>query len=59
LASSRMEAAIEFLLGVIREGSAQTSAMAISAMEVNRTDRRIQEEVEKAVRSRTLEQAPR
>ena len=59
LATSRTEAAIEFLLGVIREGSGQTSAMAVSALEVNRTDRRIQEEVEKALRLRTLEQAPR
>src|SRR5580658_2107227 len=53
LSTSRTEAAIEFLLGVIREGSAQTSGMAVSAMEVNRTDRRIQEEVEKALRART------
>jgi HEAT repeat protein len=52
LATSRTEAAIEFLLGVIRRGSAQTSAMAVSAMDVNRADRRIQEEVEKALRSR-------
>jgi HEAT repeat protein len=52
LATSRTEAAIEFLLGVIREGSAQSSAMAVSAMEVNRTDRRIQEEVEKALQAR-------
>jgi len=59
LATSRTEAAIEFLLGVIHEGSAQTSAMAVSAMEVNRTDRRIQEEVEKAQRARTEAQAPR
>jgi HEAT repeat protein len=49
LATSRTEAAIEFLIGMIRDGSAQTSAMAVSAMEINRTDRRIQEEVEKAL----------
>jgi HEAT repeat protein len=55
LATSRTEAAIKFLLGVIREGSAQTSAMAVSAMEVNRADRRIQEEVEKAVRARATD----
>jgi HEAT repeat protein len=55
LATARTEAAIEFLLGVIRDGSAQTSAMAVSAMEVNRTDRRIQEEVEKAVRARSTD----
>jgi HEAT repeat protein len=52
LATSRTETAIEFVLGVIRGGSAQTSAMAVSAMEVNRTDRRIQEEVEKALQAR-------
>ncbi len=52
LATSRTEIAIEFVLGVIRSGSAQTSAMAVSAMEVNRTDRRIQEGVEEALRSR-------
>ena len=52
LATSRTEAAVEFLLGVIRDGSAQTSAMAVSAMEVNRTDRRILEEIEKAVQAR-------
>lgn len=52
LATSRTEAAIGFLLSVIRDGSVRTSAMAVSAMEVNRTDRRIQEEVEKAVRAR-------
>jgi len=52
LATSRTEAAIEFVLGVIRDGSAQASAMALSAMEVNRTDRRIQEEVEKALLTR-------
>jgi HEAT repeat protein len=52
LAASRTEAAIEFLLGVIRNGSAQTSAMAVSALEINRADRRIQDEVEKALRAR-------
>jgi HEAT repeat protein len=52
LATSRTESAIEFLLGVIRDGSAQTSALAVSAMEINRTDQRIQGDVEKAVRAR-------
>jgi HEAT repeat protein len=52
LATSRTEAAIGFVLGVIRNGSEQASAMAVSAMNVNQTDRRIQEEVEKALRSR-------
>ena len=53
LATSRTEAAIEFLLGVIRSGSAHTSAMAVSAMEINRADQRIREEVEKAVQARS------
>jgi len=53
LATSRTEAALEFLLAVIRNGSVQTSALAVSAMEINRADRRIQEEVEKALRSRS------
>lgn len=53
LATSRTEPAIEFVLGVIRNGSAQTSAMAVSAMEVNRADRRMQEEVEKALQARS------
>jgi HEAT repeat protein len=52
LATSRTESAIEFLLGVIRDGSPQTSAMAVSALEINRADRRIQEEVEKALQAR-------
>jgi HEAT repeat protein len=52
LAMARTEAGIEFLLGVIRDGSVQTSALAVSAMEVNRTDRRIQEEIDKALRAR-------
>ncbi len=52
LATSRTEAAIEFVLGVIRSGGEQTLAMAVSAMEVNMGDRRIQEEVEKALKQR-------
>lgn len=52
LATSRTEAAIEFLLGVIREGSPQASSMAVSAMEINRADRRIRSEIEKALQSR-------
>jgi len=52
LATARTEAAIEFVLGVIRSGSVQSSEMAVSAMEVNRGDRRIQLEVEKALRER-------
>jgi len=54
LATSRTEAAIEFLLGLIRDGSAQTSATAVSALEINRADQRMQEEVEKALRARSV-----
>jgi HEAT repeat protein len=52
LATSRTDAAIQFLLGVIRNGSARTSAMAVSAMEINRADHRIQEEIERALQAR-------
>ena len=52
LATSRTEPAIEFVLGLIRSGSEKTSEMALSAMEVNRGDRRLQEEVEKALQER-------
>lgn len=52
LATSRTDAAIEFVLGVIREGSRDASAMALSAMEVNRGDRRIAEEMERALSRR-------
>jgi hypothetical protein len=54
LATSRTEAAIEFLLSLIREGSDRTSSMAVSAMEVNRADPRIHEEVDKALRARAI-----
>jgi HEAT repeat protein len=54
LATSRTEAAIGFLLDVIRDGSDRTSAMAVSAMDINRADRRIQEEIDKAIQSRTV-----
>jgi HEAT repeat protein len=52
LATSRTEAAIAFLLDVIRNGSPQTSAMAVSALEINQADRRIKDEVEKALHAR-------
>jgi HEAT repeat protein len=52
LATARTEPAIEFLLRVIREGSARASEMAVSAMEINRAGRRIQEEIDKALRER-------
>jgi HEAT repeat protein len=53
LATSRTEAAIEFLLQVIREASSQTSGFAVSAMEVNGGDERLRGEVEKALRARS------
>ncbi len=52
LATSRTESAIGFLLGLIRDGAGATSAMAVSAMEVNRADRRIEEEIGKALQAR-------
>jgi len=54
LATSRTEPAIEFLLDVIRTGSEQSSALAVTAMEVNRGDSRIREEVERALRARQV-----
>lgn len=52
LATARTEPAIEFLLDVIRKGSESESALAVAAMEVNRGDQRLREQVEKAVRAR-------
>lgn len=54
LATARTEPAIEFLLGVIRKGSESESALAVAAMEVNRGDQRLREEVEQAVRARGI-----
>jgi HEAT repeat protein len=59
LATSRTEAAMEFLLVVIRDGSEQASAMAVAAMEISRADPRIQAEVTKALQERARKyQAP-
>lgn len=52
LATSRTEAAIAFLLDLIRQGTESASAMAVAAMEVNRGDLRLREEIEKARRGR-------
>ena len=52
LATSRTEAGIDFLIELIREGSPQTSAFAVSAMEINHGDRLIQERVDQALRVR-------
>jgi HEAT repeat protein len=52
LATSRTEAAVGFVLGQIREGSAQISDFALSAMEINRGDEQIQARVDDALRAR-------
>jgi HEAT repeat protein len=52
LATSRTEAAMGFVLGVIREGSVRMSEFAVSAMQVNRGDERLRAEVERAVLAR-------
>jgi len=51
LATSRTEAAIEFLLGLIRDESEQTSAAALAAMEIHR-DERLREQIDEALRAR-------
>lgn len=58
LATSRTETAIAFLLELIRDGSGTTSALAVAAMEINRSDRRIQEEVDQALRARRAREDP-
>lgn len=52
LATSRTDGAIEFVIEVIRNGSSLASQLALSAMEINRGDRAIQERVEEALRLR-------
>jgi len=52
LAASRTEAAVGFVIGLIREGSAQISEFAVSAMEVNRADSHIQARIDAARRDR-------
>lgn len=58
LATSRTEPAIAFLLGLILDGSGSSSEMALAAMEINRADRRIQEEVDQALRARAARENP-
>jgi HEAT repeat protein len=53
LATSRTEAAVFFVLGQIREGSAQISDFAVSAMEVNRGDEQIQARIDEALSERS------
>lgn len=52
LAASRTEAAVEFLVGAIREGSKQICDSAIAAMEINRGDSQIQARIDAALASR-------
>lgn len=52
LATSRTDAAIDFLIGLIREGSPQLSQLAAAAIEINRSDRLIQQRVEEALSAR-------
>jgi hypothetical protein len=52
LATARTEAASEFLVGLIREGSAQTAGAALRALAIHRADGRIRDEVRRAVESR-------
>jgi HEAT repeat protein len=52
LAASRTEAAVAFLLDVIRNGSSRSSEIAVSAMQVNSADSRIRDEIAAALRAR-------
>ncbi len=54
LATSRTDAAIGFILGLIREGSPQISEFAVSAMEINRGDEQIQARIAEALREREI-----
>ena len=58
LATSRTEPAIAFLLGLIRDGSGRSSELALAAIEINRADRKIQEEVDQALRARAARENP-
>jgi hypothetical protein len=53
LAASRTEAAIDFLLDVIRNGSSRSSQIAVSAMQVNSADPQIQEKIQAALLERS------
>jgi len=52
LASSRTEAAMAFVLELIREGTRSAAAMAISALSVYHNDRGLREEIVRAAESR-------
>jgi hypothetical protein len=52
LSTSRVEAAVAFLLGLVREGSSSTSALAVDALSIHARDERLASEVAAAVRSR-------
>lgn len=52
LSTSRVEAAIAFLLGLIRDGSASTSALAVDALSIHSRDEQLRTQVEAALGSR-------
>ena len=52
LASSRTEAAVDFLLELIRDGSAAAAELAFSAMSIHRDDPRLRDLIGKAMDSR-------
>jgi hypothetical protein len=54
LSTSRTDAALEFILGIIRDANPSTSAMAVSAMELHR-DEMLRVEVERALQARSPE----
>ncbi|HVW86293.1 MAG TPA: HEAT repeat domain-containing protein [Bryobacteraceae bacterium] len=53
LASSRTEAAIDFLLGLIRDASPGAASLALSALTIQRADPHLRAAVEEAARNRT------
>lgn len=52
LSTSRVEGAIAFLLGLIRDGSASTSALAVDALSIHSRDEQLRAQVEAAVKQR-------
>ena len=53
LSSSRTEQALDYLCGLIREGSKATADAAISSMSLHRDDPRVQDQIAKALSSRS------
>ena len=54
LATSRTEAAIEYLIGLIRTGTAATAEAATAAVSIHQGDTRIREAIEQARNARDL-----